>query len=205
MSFLIIGSLLGLSAGIVPGPLTTLVISETLRHDVKSGIKVAIVPIITDFPIIALIFFLSGKLTDLNQAMGTISIMGACFIMCLAYHNLRINAVEINVEIRKKPRSLTKGILANVLSPYPYLFWLTVGLPMISKEMNKSIIIAILFILCFYFFMVISKIILAILTGKSKSFMTGKPYIYTMKFLGIVLGLFAIVLFRDGLQLLGPG
>ncbi len=37
--FLVMGSLLGFSAGIAPGPLLTLVVSETLAHDVRSGIS----------------------------------------------------------------------------------------------------------------------------------------------------------------------
>jgi threonine/homoserine/homoserine lactone efflux protein len=204
-SIIIIGAMLGLSAGIAPGPLLTLVISETLQHDIKAGIKVALVPLITDIPIIVLALFLSASLTELNHVLGSISLIGGCFILYLAYNNLCIEAVEIDEQEIKKPGSLMKGILTNALSPHPYLFWLTVGAPMVSKAMNKNIFIALLFILSFYFFLVGSKITLAILTGKSKLFLSGKPYIYTMKFLGLVLGLFAIILFQDGLKLLTQG
>jgi hypothetical protein len=48
--FLTIGIILGLSAGFAPGPLLTLVISETLQHNINSGVKVALAPIITDLP-----------------------------------------------------------------------------------------------------------------------------------------------------------
>jgi threonine/homoserine/homoserine lactone efflux protein len=34
------------------------------------------------------------------------------------------------------PKSLTKGILANALSPHPYLFWLSVGAPTMSKAIS---------------------------------------------------------------------
>ena len=44
--------LLGLGEGIKPGPLNTLVITETLQHDWRSGTKVALSPLITDAPII---------------------------------------------------------------------------------------------------------------------------------------------------------
>ena len=46
INFLTIGTILGLSAGFAPGPLLALVISETLQHDIKSGVKVALAPII---------------------------------------------------------------------------------------------------------------------------------------------------------------
>ena len=45
------GTLLGLAAGFSPGPLTVLVIGETLRHGLRSGLQVAIAPILTDIPI----------------------------------------------------------------------------------------------------------------------------------------------------------
>jgi hypothetical protein len=50
--FLGIGIIFGLSAGLAPGPLLMLVISDTLRHGIKAGVKVALAPVITDLPII---------------------------------------------------------------------------------------------------------------------------------------------------------
>ena len=50
--YLSAGTLLGLASGFAPGPLLVLVVAETLRHDVRAGIKVAIAPLITDVPII---------------------------------------------------------------------------------------------------------------------------------------------------------
>ena len=64
--FLIAGIILGLSAGIAPGPLLTLVISETIQHNIKSGIKVALAPVITDIPIVLLTFFIISKLSSFN-------------------------------------------------------------------------------------------------------------------------------------------
>jgi len=46
------GLMLGLTAGVAPGPLLTLVVSQTLRYGVREGIKIAIAPIFTDLPII---------------------------------------------------------------------------------------------------------------------------------------------------------
>jgi len=66
LNFLTIGTLLGLSAGLAPGPLLTLVISETLQHDIKSGVKVALAPFITDLPII--ILTVCGSLKNSSSA-----------------------------------------------------------------------------------------------------------------------------------------
>lgn len=52
-------------------------------------------------------------------------------------------------------------------------------------------------------FLVGSKVLLAVAVGRSKSILRGRAYLYTMRFLGFVLGVLACVLFYDGLRLLG--
>ena len=199
--FLTIGTLLGLSAGFAPGPLLALVISETLQNDIRSGVKVALAPIITDFPIIILTLFVLSKFSNFHNILGIISLTGAFVILLMGYESLRTKGIKVTIQ-KNKPKSLSKGVLANALSPHPYLFWFTVGGPTMTKAMDQSLNASFAFITSFYVFLVGSKIMLAVLTGKSRSFLKGNLYIYTMRFLGLVLCLFAIVLFRDGLKLL---
>lgn len=201
LHYLTIGTILGLSAGFAPGPLLTLVISETLQHDIKSGIKVALAPIITDLPIIILTLFVLSKLSNFHNILGVISFIGGFFILFMGYKSFRTKGVDVKVrEVESK--SLTKGALANALSPHPYLFWFSVGAPTMTKAMSLSISAPLAFIISFYSFLVGAKIVLAIFIGKSKSFLRGNAYIYTLRFLGLVLCVLAIVLFYDGLKLL---
>ena len=72
-----------------------------------------------------------------------------------------------------------------------------------TRAMSLNISAPLAFIISLYTFMVVSKILLAILIGKSKSFLSGKGYIYTMRFLGLVLVVLAFALYHDGLKLLG--
>jgi len=53
MSYLWIALVQGFNAGISPGSLSTLIIAQTLRHNLREGMKVAIAPILTDAPIVA--------------------------------------------------------------------------------------------------------------------------------------------------------
>ncbi|MCK5097577.1 MAG: LysE family transporter [Desulfobacteraceae bacterium] len=199
--FLTIGIILGLSAGCAPGPLLTLVISETLQHDIKSGVKVALAPFITDLPIIILTLFVLSELSSFHNILGIISLTGGFVILFMGYKSIRFKGVELNLQ-KTRSQSLAKGILANALSPHPYLFWFSVGAPTMTKAMNQNIIAASAFMIGFYLFLVGSKILLAILVGKSKSFLSGNMYIFTMRFLGLALCVLAFVLFYDGLKLL---
>jgi threonine/homoserine/homoserine lactone efflux protein len=201
IDFLAIGIILGLAAGLAPGPLLTLVISETLQYDVKSGVKVALAPVITDLPIIILTIFVLAKLSNFHNILGIISLTGGCVILFMGYECIRAKGVELSIQTRQ-PSSLTKGILANALNPHPYLFWFSVGAPTITKAVNVNVIAPVIFICSFYVLLVGSKILLAVLVGKSRTFLTNKVYIYTMRLLGMVLCLLAFVIFRDSLRLL---
>jgi threonine/homoserine/homoserine lactone efflux protein len=202
IEYLTIGTVLGLSAGFVPGPLLTLVISETLQHGIKAGVKVALAPIATDLPIIILTVFILGKLSNFHGILGAISLAGGCLILYMGYEGIRTKSIEIRLR-EAKPRSWTKGMIVNALNPHPYLFWLTVGAPIIDKAANQGLLAPSAFIGSFYVFLVGSKIVLAILVGKSKSLLAGNWYIYSMRFLGFLLCIFAMILFRDGFKLLG--
>ena len=203
IEFLAIGIVLGLSAGLAPGPLLTLVISETLQHDIRSGIRVAISPFFTDLPIIILTLVVLSRLSGFHKILGVISLIGGCVILYMGYESLNPKRSESDLSKTAAPRSLTKGILANALSPHPYLFWFTVGGPTVNKAYSSSLVSAFVFMGSFYLLLVGSKVVLAILVGRSKSFLSGTMYVYTMRFLGIALCVLALLLFQDGLELLG--
>ena len=202
IEFLSTGTILGLSAGFAPGPLLALVISETLQYDMKAGFKVAVAPILTDLPIIIFTLFLLAKLSSFHTVLGVISVMGALFILYMGYESIRAKGANIGLD-DLSPKSLRKAIVVNALNPHPYLFWLTVGAPITIKAIDQGFYETLAFIGSFYIMLVGAKIALALLVGKSRSFLTGNMYIYTMRFLGLALIGFAVFLFIDGLKLAG--
>ncbi|MCG7958281.1 MAG: LysE family transporter, partial [Candidatus Thiodiazotropha taylori] len=150
------GLILGISAGLAPGPLLTLVVSETLQHNIGSGIRVALAPLITDLPIILVMLFIVNELSSMQPVLGLISLLGGCFVFYLGYQNIRVKGVQLDLQPRHS-KSLLKGILANSLSPHPYLFWFSVGGPIVIKAMDTSVVAPYLFVLSFYTLLVGSK------------------------------------------------
>jgi len=200
--FLFTGILFGLVAGISPGPLLALVIAETLTHSRKEGILVALAPLVTDLPILFISVFLLSKFSHSHFILGAISLMGALFIGYLAYESISVKAGRLNLQ-KIEPHSLRKGIIANFLSPHPYLFWIAVGAPMTLKACEVNLLSACLFILGFYLFLVGSKIFVAFVVDKSRDFLKSRAYIYTIRLLGVVLLIFAVLFLKDGFTLLG--
>jgi len=192
---------MGLSAGFAPGPLLTLVISETLQRDVLAGVKVALAPIITDLPIVIFTMLVLSKISGYHGVLGVISILGGCLVAYMGYENIRTRGMRLDLD-GVRINSLSKGVLANALSPHPYLFWLGVGAPIMNKAMSQNIAAAFSFVVGFYIFLVGSKIALALIVGKSKEFLYGNFYIYLMRTLGLLLLLLALRLFLEGYHLL---
>ena len=199
--FLLSGLILGITAGISPGPLLALVISETLKHNKAGGIRVAIAPLFTDIPIIIISLFIISKLSNQNILLGIISLSGAVFISYIGYDCIRIKGIELSTE-GKKSGSLFRGIIANTLSPYPYLFWLTVGAPITFKAYKISLAASIQFLLAFYICLVGSKIIISLLVDKSRNVLQNKAYIRIMRVMGIALYIFALLFIREGIKFL---
>jgi len=134
--------------------------------------------------------------------LGMISLVGGTMVLLMGIQGMKTQGVKLDIG-KTRTRSLAKGILVNILSPHPYLFWLGIGAPTMAKAQEQNIFAVIAFVASFYFLLIGSKVILAILVGKSKKILTGRVYIYCMKFLGLALCVLAVFLFKDGLHLLG--
>ena len=202
ITYLTMGAVFGLTAGISPGPLLTLVISETLRHNKTEGVKIAVAPLITDIPIVLLTIFILSKMASSDIILGLISILGGIFIAYLGYDSIRSKGIEIDVQ-NLKPKSIRKGIIVNILSPHPYIFWLMVGAPITVKAYQASPVAAFVFIIAFYVMLIGSKISIALIVDKSRAVLKNKVFIWTIRILGLVLMIFAILLIKEGIRYLG--
>ncbi|MFZ7125190.1 MAG: LysE family translocator [Desulfobacterales bacterium] len=192
-------AILGLSAGLSPGPLLTLVVSETLKRGVAGGIRVAVAPLITDLPIILAAVFLLARLSDQTFILGAISLAGGGIMAWMGYESMIFQGADAGPP-GVGLSSLTKGILANFLNPSPYLFWLTIGTPLLMETAARSLPLAAVFILIFYGCLVGSKIGTAVAVGKSKHFLSSRTYVASMKILGLLLVAFAIQFFWKGIH-----
>ncbi len=197
LKYLLAGSVLGLTAGISPGPILTLVITETLKYSRKEGIKVAVSPLITDFPIILITLFILVRLSQFNIVLGIISFFGGIFVAYLGYESVKTKGLDLR-EPGFKAQSLKKGVIANFLNPHPYLFWSTIGTPYIIKAFEINLLTAVLFLLSFYVLLVGSKVTIAVLVSRTKAFIKQNVYLFIMRFLGIVLFIFSFIFFYDG-------
>ena len=191
----------GLTGGLAPGPLMTLVISQTLRHGAKEGMKTALAPLITDGPIMIVLLLFLGRIAAIRTLVGAIAIAGVLYLLYLAWESWSAPP-PVAAETNGAPRSIVRGALVNFLNPNPYLFWLTAGTPMLIKAWRHSALAAAAFIAVFFVCLVGSKILLALVLARSREHVVGRWYRPVMRTLAVLLVVFAVIIARDVAKLM---
>lgn len=198
MAALLSGLVLGLSAGLAPGPLMALVIAQSLRHGAREGCKIALAPLLTDAPVILLAFWFAAGLRDHARWFGVLSLLGGAFVLHLAFDAFRSPTAPVD-EAGAPPQSWFKGAATNLLSPHPWLFWMTVGAATLARTQAVGAHAVAAFLGAFYGLLVGSKLLLALLAGRSRDWLDGRAYRAVMALLGGLLFLFAGSLILRGL------
>ncbi len=197
-AYLILGITMGLTAGLSPGPLLMLLISETIKQNRKAGIMVACAPLITDLPIVIISLFVLQAISDYHFILGIISVLGALYLGYLAFENIRLKYYDFDTD-NTGPKSLGKGIITNFLNPNPYLFWMTIGAPTVLRGNRTNILFSLCFVIGFYVFLVGSKIVIALLVDRSKTLLKSSIYVLLVRFLGIILLVFSFIFIKESL------
>ena len=163
-----LGLSLGLSAGISPGPLLVLVITASLRSGLAGGLRVALAPLITDLPIIALSVLLVRTLPPV--ALRWLGVVGGLVVIWIGIETIRsARKATLSGEVgagADPQRELWRGVLVNTLNPHPYLFWATVGGPALVSGWRISPWYALVFLVAFYVLLIGSKMLVAWLVDR---------------------------------------
>jgi threonine/homoserine/homoserine lactone efflux protein len=161
-----IGLGLGLGAGIAPGPLQALVVTVTLARGFAAGARVALSPLLSDLVVVVVSVLVVGSLPD--RATAVLGVLGGLFVIWLGIEALRDVSVPLEGEPHGEGGSLLRGALVNLLSPHPWLFWLTVGGPLLAAAWAESAAAAVGFLVGFYLLLVGSKVVLAALVAAGR-------------------------------------
>ncbi len=203
LTYLLSGAVLGLAGGLSPGPLTALVISQTLQFGTREGLKVALVPVCTDGPLIVLGALTISSLQGVDGVLGAIGLFGACFLLWLAWETARARPPEVIVTDTSEANSARKALVANFLNPHPYLFWFAVGGPLVAEAWGLGGAHVAAFCVGFFMCLCGAKVVVAGLTGRYREALLGPAYRWIMRVLAVAMVLFAARFALDGARLLG--
>lgn len=143
---------LGFNAGVGPGPFQTFTINSALTLGWRKAVALCFAPILTDIPLIVLVVFVLGSIPP--AAIRALQVVGGCFLLWIAWGiwqqwrtGAQIGAASGAASgaaaapassITTAWQVLRRGMLMNLLSPGPYLFWGTVTGPLLISALKLS-------------------------------------------------------------------
>lgn len=135
--------MLALTGALMPGPLLTTTIGESVRHGPRAGPLLVAGHAILEAALVAALFLgLAPLLTD-NKITAGISIGGGAVLLWLAFGMFRALpslSFEAGMPGRgREGRLITAGILVSLSNPYWTLWWATFGLAYILQAEKLGI------------------------------------------------------------------
>jgi threonine/homoserine/homoserine lactone efflux protein len=187
MDALLFGLSLGFIAGISPGPLMTLVLSESLRRGFRAGAITSMAPLISDTPVIIL------SLVALRQVpesfLAVLTLAGGGLVIFLGVRTIaEARTLSENDELGEAGGGdLLKAALVNLLNPHPWLFWITVGAPFLLQAWDQAPWQAVAFLASFTGLLVGTKVVIAWAAAHGRRFMTERWYRLVIGGCGVLL------------------
>ncbi len=193
------GAALGFAAAITPGPFQTYLISESLSGGWRRGAPVAFAPLLSDLPIILLSLFLLNQLPE--NFLRIISFAGGAFALYLAWRlwtGWRKGTDLPEEDTSSSQGTLRRGVIANFLTPGPYLFWVLVSGPIMLAALRQSFTFGAAFLIGFYGIMLLSLLGIALVFSQARRL--GPRVVHILLLLSIIiLVIFAGVLLMQGI------
>lgn len=153
LRMLLLGSLLGLFSGVVPGPFSALIAATALRRGFVAGFWIAVVPLVSEVVVMALTALFLSQLP--GQALRWMGIAGGVLVFILARRTWGEAEEPPEAEpLRGSRWRMMEGALLAILSPAPWAFWLLVGSPLFLAAYHQGWGPAAAFLGSFLFFLV---------------------------------------------------
>ncbi|MBI5034188.1 MAG: LysE family transporter [Chloroflexi bacterium] len=146
--------LVGFTGAMMPGPVTTLVVTETAKRGFIAGPLITIGHVLLELAMVVALYFGLGDLLKENLVAGAIGVLGGVFLLWMGFDIVRsawLGKVSLNTHQDQKPvfsqasiksnreniengilrksstHPIVAGVLTSVANPYWILWWATVG------------------------------------------------------------------------------
>ncbi len=128
----------GLSGALMPGPLLTIDIEESIRRGGWTGPKLIAGHGLLELALILAIMAGFGRLLDLGAVKGAISLIGGAVLLWLAQGMIReaLAGLQLSGGGKSRRRGMPLALAGAVISlsnPYWSLWWATVGLTYLTR------------------------------------------------------------------------
>jgi len=125
--------IIALSGALMPGPLLTVTISESIKRGKWTGLFLIIGHGILELGLILLILAGFGHFFKINSVVGIISLLGGAILLWMGWDTVRkAKGLSLSYQMENPSHSsygpVLTGILASISNPYWTIWWATIGI-----------------------------------------------------------------------------
>lgn len=165
IALLLQGGGLGLSAAASPGPFQALLVSESIRRGPRRAAPLAAVPALSDAPAVVVV---TAVLARLPPALLTaLTLAGGVVLLWMGAGALRAawRAPAGAASPGPPPQGFLRAALVNVTNPNVWIFWSTVGGPILAGAWRSAAGGALAFLAAFYACITAGNLSILLLAG----------------------------------------
>lgn len=203
LTILAAAAVYGLTGGMTPGPTLMVALAHTLEHGWREGAKIILSPLLLEGPRVGILLLIVPRLESFTTVLSVIAFSGAGYLLWLAFDTWRSRPPDLSVRTATTSAdSWRRGIITNLLNPNPYLFWVTVGTPMLIRAWRIGPAAAGAFIAVFFTCLIGAMALFVMAVARMRDRMVYHTYRIVMRLLSLLLIVFAVINGRDAVALL---
>ncbi len=153
MSIILIGVtsfVIALSGALVPGPLFTITVSESVKRGFIAGPLIILGHGILEFIIILLLIFGITPFLAKDSTRFVVSIVGGVILIIMGVMLVRdARTAKLNMPVAEKKKAvlgpIISGIIGSISNPYWTIWWVTIGLGYLVSSLQFGIIGVVVF------------------------------------------------------------
>jgi len=154
-----------------PGPFQAYIISQALKLGWRRTVSAALAPLISDAPIILLVFFVLSQVPPSMQRL--LHVASGLFLALLAWRawsSWRQRRPEVPSTTASSNRTLLNAAIMNLISPGPYIYWSLIAGPSLVASWRSAPMSAVGFLVGFYGALVGTLAAIIITFGTAQAF-----------------------------------
>ncbi len=136
-----------LSGAVIPGPVFALIVSESLRSGRKAGPLITLGHFLIEWFIIFMVFLGLRPLLETDYAKIIVSCIGSIVLMLMGIQLMK-SALQLRIDEKSFSRLnkdkwtsqnlVISGFLSSCSNPHVFLWWLTMGIPMMMSSLSVA-------------------------------------------------------------------
>lgn len=185
----------GLSGALVPGPMLTVTISDSVNNGFKAGPLVILGHFMTEIAIMLVILGGLGWIIGSKTAVFIIGTVGGLVLIFMGYNISRSHKSLSDIEKEENKQStygsVIGGIITSLSNPFFYVWWATVGCAFMFKGLELAGVIGLLGFVIGHWLADLSWFsVVSLFSSRGSNLMSDRSYKVAM----IICGLFLVLL-----------